>query len=147
MQVMTRVHTEKFEGLGGRLATFDPVSNLRVGVKVLQDCIAKAGSVSGGLRLYVGAGPQGDDGGYAGKVMAEQQRLKQVAAGQSVPTWVAPPAAAGPSPSVPANVAPAAPAATLPAAAAASAAPAHRAEIIKPGSAGEKIASAQLERN
>jgi hypothetical protein len=88
MQVMTKVHTDKFDGFGGKLATFDPVSNLRVGVKVLQDCIARAGSVAGGLRLYVGAGPQGDDGGYTAKVLTEQKRLKLVAAGQDVPTFV-----------------------------------------------------------
>ena len=36
MQVLTRVHTDKYEDFGGRLAAFDPVSNLRVGAKVLQ---------------------------------------------------------------------------------------------------------------
>jgi hypothetical protein len=54
MQVMTRVHTDKYEALGGHLAAFDPVTNLRVGVKVLQDCITRAGSI-GGLAYYVGA--------------------------------------------------------------------------------------------
>ena len=90
MQVMTKVHTEKFDGFGGKLATFDPVSNLRVGVKVLQDCIARAGGIAGGLKLYVGAGPQGDDGGYAARVLAEQQRLKLVSGGQNVPTFTPP---------------------------------------------------------
>ena len=54
MQVMTRVHTDKYESVGGSLAAFDPVTNLRVGVKVLQECIARAGSIEGGLRYYVG---------------------------------------------------------------------------------------------
>lgn len=83
MQVMTRVHTEKYDVFGGKLAAFDPVTNLRVGVKVLQECIARAGSVEGGLRNYVGAANVQDDGGYAGKVMAEYSRLQQVAAGRS----------------------------------------------------------------
>ena len=39
MQVMTGVHKEKYENFGGKLAAFDPVTNLRVGVKVLQECI------------------------------------------------------------------------------------------------------------
>ena len=47
MQVMTRVHTEKYQNFGGHFAAFDPVSNLRVGVKVLQECIARAGSIEG----------------------------------------------------------------------------------------------------
>ncbi len=50
-----------------QLTAFDPVTNLRVGVKVLQECIARAGSVEGGLRYYVGAANLPDDGGYAGQ--------------------------------------------------------------------------------
>lgn len=83
MQVMTRVHTDKYERVGGKLAAFDPVTNLRVGVKVLQDCIARAGSLEGGLRYYVGAANLPSDGGYAAKVLAEHFRLRQVAGGRS----------------------------------------------------------------
>jgi hypothetical protein len=54
------------------------VTNLRVGVKVLQECIARAGSLEGGLRYYVGAANLPDDGGYAAKVLADF-RLRQVA--------------------------------------------------------------------
>jgi hypothetical protein len=101
MQVMTRVHTEKFQGYGGNLAAFDPVSNLRVGVKVLQECIARAGSITGGLKFYVGAALHTDDGGYSDKVLAEQRRLKEVAAGRWVSLnkpEVAAPASAQPAP-------------------------------------------------
>jgi hypothetical protein len=90
MQVMTKVHSDKYESYGGHLAAFDPVSNLRVGVLVLKECIAKAGGLSDGLRFYVGAGAGEDDGGYAAKVMAEQELLKRVAAGQNVPPTVVP---------------------------------------------------------
>lgn len=79
MQVMTRTHTDKYENFGGHLAAFDPLTNLRVGAKVLQECIQRAGSVEGGLRYYVGAANQEDDGGYAAKVLAEQARLRQIA--------------------------------------------------------------------
>nr|WP_295776714.1 lytic transglycosylase domain-containing protein [Rhodoferax sp.] len=89
MQVMTKIHSDKYMGFGGKLAAFDPVSNLRVGVKVLQECVARAGSVEGGLKLYVGAGNLEDDGGYASKVIAEHNRLLQVAGGRSAP--IAPP--------------------------------------------------------
>ena len=82
MQVMTRVHHDKYENFGGKLAAFDPVSNLRVGVKVLQDCISRAGSIEGGLKHYVGAANLQSDGGYAGKVMAEHARLVAVASGK-----------------------------------------------------------------
>lgn len=75
MQVMTRVHNDKYESMGGRLAAFDPVSNLRVGVAVLRECIARAGSLEGGLRYYVGAANLDDDGGYASKVLSEHRHL------------------------------------------------------------------------
>ncbi len=85
MQVMTKVHTDKYENFGGKLAAFDPVTNLRVGVKVLQECIQRAGSIEGGLKFYVGAANLPDDGGYASKVMAEHARLLAVVGGKSAP--------------------------------------------------------------
>jgi hypothetical protein len=97
MQVLTRVHTDKYENFGGHMAAFDPVSNLRVGVKVLQDCIKQAGSVEGGLRLYVGAVTQ-DGADYINKVMSEHLRIQSVALGKPMPTsfpvYVATPAPA-----------------------------------------------------
>ena len=88
MQVMTKVHTDKYENFGGKLAAFDPVTNLRVGVKVLQECIARAGSIEGGLKYYVGAANMPDDGGYTAKVMAEYSRLQVVIGGKPVPPVV-----------------------------------------------------------
>ncbi len=84
MQVMTRVHSDKYEYFGGKLAAFDPVTNLRVGVKVLQECIRRAGSLEAGLKFYVGAANLEGDNGYADKVLAEHSRLKLVAAGRAV---------------------------------------------------------------
>ena len=84
MQVMTRVHNDKYQAFGGTLAAFDPVSNLRVGVQVLKECIARAGGLEAGLRFYVGAGNSGDDGGYVGKVLNEQSHLRQVADGRTL---------------------------------------------------------------
>ena len=43
MQVLTRVHDDKYQAFGGQRAAFDPISNLRVGVQVLKECIARAG--------------------------------------------------------------------------------------------------------
>jgi hypothetical protein len=91
MQVMTRVHSDKYESFGGKLAAFDPVANLRVGARVLQEYIQRDGSVEGGLRRYVGAAHLPDDGGYVAKVLAEHLRLTQVAGGQAVPTQSAQP--------------------------------------------------------
>jgi Transglycosylase SLT domain len=88
MQVMTRIHDDKYERFGGNHAAFDPLTNLRVGVQVLKDCIVQAGSVEGGLKFYVGAANLPDDGGYAAKVLGEQSHLKLVAAGRTVAVTV-----------------------------------------------------------
>ncbi len=101
MQVLTRVHDDKYQAFGGNHAAFDPLTNLRVGVQVLKDCIAKAGSVEGGLRHYVGAANLADDGGYAFKVLSEQGFLLQVQRGRNVPVTArmpVPPVAAGDTP-------------------------------------------------
>ena len=89
MQVMTTVHTDKYENFGGQNAAFDPVSNLRVGVRVLKECIERAGSIVGGLRYYVGAANLPTDGGYAAKVLAEHQRLRMAAGLRAVPLMTA----------------------------------------------------------
>lgn len=82
MQVMTGIHHDKYENFGGKFAAFDPVTNLRVGVKVLQECIERAGSLEGGLKYYVGAANLETDGGYAAKVLAEHSRLQAVVNGK-----------------------------------------------------------------
>lgn len=93
MQVMTHIHDDKYQSFGGTHAAFDPVSNLRVGVLVLKECMARAGgSVEHGLRYYVGAANLEHDGGYASKVLAEQDFLRRVAEGKPVAVTVqAPP--------------------------------------------------------
>ena len=84
MQVMTHVHDAKYKAFGGARAAFDPVTNLRVGVQVLKECIGRAGSLDAGLRAYLGVGNSGEDGGYVGKVLNEQGHLRQVADGRNV---------------------------------------------------------------
>ena len=123
MQVMTKIHSDKYENFGGKLAAFDPLTNLRVGVKVLQESISRAGgSVEGGLKHYVGAANMVGDGGYGAKVIAEYSRLHQVATGKPAPLSIsslranasptpsnAPSAASIEQPSIVPTVAPVAP--------------------------------------
>ena len=108
MQVMTKIHHDKYENFGGGFAAFDPVTNLRVGVKVLQECISRAGSIEGGLKYYVGAANLADDGGYAGKVLAEHARLTAVMGGKkpapTSPRLMASPASPAPAVTAPAQV-------------------------------------------
>lgn len=80
MQVMTNIHSAKFERTGGAVTVFDPVTNMRVGVQVLEEHVRRAGSLEGGLKQYVGAtGPT--DNGYGAKVLAERDRLRRVILG------------------------------------------------------------------
>ena len=86
MQVMTDIHVKRYDAYGGRLAAFDPIANLRVGVAVLSDFIKlRGGSLEDGLKFYLGGYDLTEDGGYVAKVFAEQAQLDLVAAGQSVP--------------------------------------------------------------
>jgi hypothetical protein len=82
MQVMTRVHAERFEPHGGHLAALDPIANMKVGSAILNDLITRGGSVERGLQLYVGAGNLPDDGGYGARVLGERARLALAATGK-----------------------------------------------------------------
>lgn len=85
MQVMTRIHNDKFSAFGGEHAAFDPVANLRVGVQVLKDCIARMGSVEAGLRAYVGDLNLPEDSGYSARVLAEQSQMRHVTGQPAAP--------------------------------------------------------------
>ncbi len=85
MQVMAKIHSDKFAPYGGTDASIDPDANVRVGALVLKDAIARGGSLKAGLRMYVGASSSATEGGYATKVLSEQARLLSVAAGGHVP--------------------------------------------------------------
>lgn len=90
MQVMSKVHQEKFQYLGGVKAALNPVANIRVGSMILKDYVSRGGSVEAGLKMYVGAAAFDNDAGYGTKVLAEYHRLKEVAAGHNVPLFATP---------------------------------------------------------
>ena len=81
MQIMPKVHANRFDQYGGLGSIFNIDTNVLVGARILQDCIKLGGNtVEGGLKCYVGAsGPS--DGGYGAKVLAEQARLARAAGG------------------------------------------------------------------
>jgi hypothetical protein len=84
MQVMSKIHHEKFQDLGGIKAALNPVANIRVGALILKDYVKRGGSVEAGLKMYVGAAAFETDGGYGSRVLAEYRRLKDVSAGKKV---------------------------------------------------------------
>jgi hypothetical protein len=87
MQVLTRVHLDKFEAFGGPIAAFDPITNLRVGTMVLQECIARSGgTVELGLSCYVGAVTV-DGSFYLERVIKVYERMQSVLAPYNLPIY------------------------------------------------------------
>ena len=84
MQVMAKVHAEKFEDHGGIQYALDPVVNIKVGSKILKEYVRQTGSVERALKTYVGAAQMNHDGGYGNKVISEYKMLKAVASGSKV---------------------------------------------------------------
>jgi len=81
MQVLTRVHADKFAPFGGVAAAFDPLANMRVGAQILKEYMARDGTVETALKSYVGAALLPHDNGYGAKVLSERERIAAVAAG------------------------------------------------------------------
>jgi soluble lytic murein transglycosylase-like protein len=88
MQVLTRVHLEKFMPFGGIRAAFDPVANIRVGSAILREYLQREGTVEGALKVYVGAAFLEHDGGYGAKVLNARDRLVAAAAGKPMPAEI-----------------------------------------------------------
>lgn len=85
MQVLTRVHADKFAPFGGASAAFDPVANISVGSRILKEYLVREGSVEGALKSYVGAALHEHDSGYGYKVLSERERIAAAAAGRPIP--------------------------------------------------------------
>lgn len=86
MQVMAKIHAEKFEDHGGIQYALDPVVNIKVGSRILKEYVRQTGSVERALKTYVGAAQMSHDGGYGNKVISEYKMLKAVASGSKVST-------------------------------------------------------------
>lgn len=84
MQVMSKIHHDKFQELGGVKAALNPVANIKVGSLILKEYVTRGGSVEAGLKTYVGAAEMENDGGYGAKVLSEYHNLKEVATGKNV---------------------------------------------------------------
>ncbi|MBC7500548.1 MAG: lytic transglycosylase domain-containing protein [Herminiimonas sp.] len=90
MQVMSKIHHDKFQPLGGLKVALNPVANIKVGSLILKEYVNRGGSVEAGLKMYVGAAAFDNDAGYGSKVLAEYRRLQDVARGKNVPLVTAP---------------------------------------------------------
>lgn len=76
MQVIPRYHPEKLPAYGDERALLEPKVNIQVGVQILQEYMARAGAMEIALQMYNGALDE-PTARYAGKVLAERERLRQ----------------------------------------------------------------------
>lgn len=83
MQVMTKVHHDKFAAFGGPAAALEAYPNMVVGTSILAGLVKRTGSVAKGLKWYSGAARHKSDYGYGAKVLKERSRLAVAASGES----------------------------------------------------------------
>jgi hypothetical protein len=80
MQIIPKYHRAKLSEVGGDDAVLDPVSNIHVGTRILQEYVYRTGSLEAGLQFYNGAS-RDESAQYAQKVMAERLRLEDAVRG------------------------------------------------------------------
>lgn len=75
MQVIPRFHLDKLPRDAGRHAFLDPVVNVQIGARILQEAIRRQGGLMEGLQYYGGVIDDPEQA-YANRVMAEKQRIE-----------------------------------------------------------------------
>lgn len=78
MQIETQAHAETLSQFGGPLSAFDPLTNVRVGVRHLQSLIQQTDTLEEALFLYGTSSGQLMESQYVERVLAEQQLLDKV---------------------------------------------------------------------
>lgn len=76
MQIIPRYHQEKLPKEADSRAFLDPVTNVQIGARILQESIQRQGGLMEGLQYYAGAIDDVEQT-YANKVIAEKNRLEQ----------------------------------------------------------------------
>ena len=76
MQIIPRYHMDKVSSAGAERPFLDPIINVQVGARILQEAIRQQGGLMEGLQYYAGA-IDDDEQAYASKVLAEKLRLEQ----------------------------------------------------------------------
>ena len=84
MQIEPSAHADTLQQFGGKLAAFDPVTNMRIGARLLQASVQQAGSVEEGLRQYRHVSGQAGEAVYIERVLAEQKQLDRIAGTRAI---------------------------------------------------------------
>jgi soluble lytic murein transglycosylase-like protein len=85
MQIEQQAHIEALAQFGGTLSAFDPLTNLRVGVRHLQGLIQQTNTIEEALALFGLSSGFNDEGQFVDRVLAEQLLIEK-ALGKSDPT-------------------------------------------------------------
>ncbi len=83
MQLEIKAHAEALNQFGGPLSAFDPLTNVRVGVRHLQSLLLQTASLEEALALYGASSGQSMDNQYVDRVLTEQKLLDKVTEKQS----------------------------------------------------------------
>lgn len=78
MQIEPSAHEDSLSRFGGKLAAFDPLTNLRLGARLLQASIREGGSIEAGLRQYAQSSGQSNDTAYVERVLSIHQLLERI---------------------------------------------------------------------
>jgi len=78
MQIDPEAHVSELAPFGGRLAVFDPLTNLRIGTRLLQDLMLQSETIEETLAQYASASGQTDGGLYVERVLTEQRLLERL---------------------------------------------------------------------
>ena len=97
MQIDRQTQLDALSRFGGPLSVYDPLTNLRVGSRLLKSAIVQAGSVEDGWRAHAQASAQAADPGYTERVLAEYKFLEGLVQTQTAGVS-APSPSASPSP-------------------------------------------------
>lgn len=87
MQIEPQAQHQALLAFGGPLAAFDPLTNLRVGARHLQNLIEQSASVEAALQHYATATGQRNGGEYVHRVLAEHKRLESMTRHTKSPEW------------------------------------------------------------
>lgn len=89
MQLEIKAHAEALGQFGGPLSAFDPLTNVRVGVRHLQSLLQQTSSLEEALALYGASSGQAMESQYVDRVLAEQKQLEKVTEKQNTAALVA----------------------------------------------------------
>ncbi len=78
MQIERKAHVDELSRFGGQLSAFDPLTNVRVGVRHLQALIQQTTTLEEALRLYGASSGQSTENLYVERVLAEQKLLEKL---------------------------------------------------------------------